>query len=385
MQVSKTNNAFHFDFTHDGRRVRRIIDCGELAHFLEGGQFHDLSANLGQGKPAVTFYDFIEKFYLPLNSKLNKKATTYKTDQVTMKGLARYFGDTPIHAITSESWEDYKRCRMSGPTPVRCKRIQDELAAPRNRRIIPPDRAASAWTFNRELSGMMQVLDYAARLSYIKKNLLEGTERLPTEGRHEFWLRLNQIEPYLTNIPLRTEETGDPLLYRNFAEFVILTGARVGEALLFSKADVDWARREFKLVTFKKKRKSGSEKVYRYFAIDSLGPRFLSLLKRMKPHPKTGYFFHGQSGRPLSYSFLRTRPMEGARLAGLDWFRLHDSRHTFAMHRAIVVRDFRQLQMELGHEDPMSVQAYLDNTARMSREESIFFVSATAKTPGPLA
>jgi hypothetical protein len=44
------------------------------------------------------------------------------------------------------------------------------------------------------------------------------------------------------------------------------------------------------------------------------------------------------------------------------------------MHRAIVVRDFRQLQMELGHEDPTSVQSYLDNTARMRREDSIFHV-----------
>jgi len=44
------------------------------------------------------------------------------------------------------------------------------------------------------------------------------------------------------------------------------------------------------------------------------------------------------------------------------------------MHRAIVVRDFRQLQMELGHEDPTSVQSYLDNTARMRREDSIFYI-----------
>ena len=44
------------------------------------------------------------------------------------------------------------------------------------------------------------------------------------------------------------------------------------------------------------------------------------------------------------------------------------------MHRAIFIRDFRQLQMELGHEDPDSVQSYLDNSSRMKREDSIFYV-----------
>lgn len=47
----------------------------------------------------------------------------------------------------------------------------------------------------------------------------------------------------------------------------------------------------------------------------------------------------------------------------------------FAMHRAIVIRDFRQLQMELGHEDPLSVQSYLDNTSRMMPEDSIFYTA----------
>ena len=42
------------------------------------------------------------------------------------------------------------------------------------------------------------------------------------------------------------------------------------------------------------------------------------------------------------------------------------------MHRAIVVKDFQQLQMKPGHADPVSVQSYLDNTTRFSPEDSIF-------------
>lgn len=54
------------------------------------------------------------------------------------------------------------------------------------------------------------------------------------------------------------------------------------------------------------------------------------------------------------------------------------------MHRAIMIKDFRQLQMELGHEDPLSVQSYLDNTSRMNPEDSIFcgvFVAQSQARP----
>jgi integrase len=92
----------------------------------------------------------------------------------------------------------------------------------------------------------------------------------------------------------------------------------------------------------------------------------------MKAHPESGFFFAGRRNRPLPYSWVYKHLTEGADSAGFAWLRPHDLRHTFAMHLSIVVRDFRQLQMELGHEDPTSVQSYLDNTARMRREDSIF-------------
>ena len=136
---------------------------------------------------------------------------------------------------------------------------------------------------------------------------------------------------------------------------------------------MDWERKEIRLITFKKKK--SRDKIYRYLLIDSLGERFISLLKNMKPHPATNFYFYGAKGEgtPLPYRWARRQLVAGARKANLDWLRPHDMRHTFAMHRAIVIRDFRQLQMELGHEDPISVQSYLDNTARLKPEDSIFY------------
>ena len=120
---------------------------------------------------------------------------------------------------------------------------------------------------------------------------------------------------------------GDPALYRNYAEFLILTGGRARESIIFNEKDVDWVRREIKLLTSKRKK---MEKVYRYLEIDQIGPKFISLLKRLKSNPKTGYYFCRPTGEPLEYKQVRQRLIAGARKTGLNWLRVHDLRHTFA-------------------------------------------------------
>lgn len=369
MQVRKINGQFEFDFTFEGRRVRRAIDSADLVHFLEGGAFADLDTNLGSGKAAISFYDFAYDYYLPLLSEATKKPGVYKTDRITMKSLAGYFGDVPVHRIQASDWEDYKKVRMTnGVVPIRCKRLAELPLDSRARRLAPGQKA-SPWTINRELSGLNQVLEYALSLKFIKENPIQNCRRLPAAARKQFWLKKNDIDVYLKSVPMPK----DSAMFRQFAEFLIMTGARVGEGLLFNARQVDWQRREIELVTFKKRGKE-RDAVYRYLSIDSLGPRFISLLRRLVAHTQSGYYFAGRRGRPLKYSWVYKHLSEGAEKADFAWLRPHDLRHTFAMHRAIVIRDFRQLQMELGHEDPASVQAYLDNTSRMRHEDSIFFV-----------
>jgi len=381
MLVTKTNDVFHFDFTHGGRRIRRVVTCAELAHFLEGGDFANPDANLPPGKHPITFYGFVAEYYLPMHCKPNKKGGTSRTDKISARSLARYFGDMTLHSIEPRHWEEYKSLRLAGKVPTRCGPIMEETLR-RNDRRGPKDRPASPWTVNRELSCMNQIFVYAARLQFVKANPMLGAARLPAQSRKDFWLKKSEIDPYLNSIPLRLFKD-NPRQLRHLAEFLILTGARIGEGLLFNERDVDRGRGEIRVITFKKKK--AREKAYRYLSIESLGPRFSSLLKGMRPHPSTGYYFYGANGRgtPLPYQWARRQLVSGARKAGLNWLRPHDMRHTFAMHRAIVIRDFRKLQMELGHEDPVSVQSYLDNTARLDPSDSVFHAAVTAQGPFP--
>ena len=98
-----------------------------------------------------------------------------------------------------------------------------------------------------------------------------------------------------------------------------------------------------------------------------------------QPHPKTGYYFYASkfSVSHLSVPYAERRFSEARAAAELQNIRMHDLRGTFAMHRAMVVPTFHQLQQELGHRDARSVQSYLDSSSqfRADPKESIFSVA----------
>jgi integrase len=95
--------------------------------------------------------------------------------------------------------------------------------------------------------------------------------------------------------------------------------------------------------------------VMRELNIKSFGPRLTQLLEKLSPHPVTGYFFHHPDGRPLRYESVARafRAIRGK--VGMGHVHLHDLRGTFIMHRAMVVKNFRQLQAEVGHGDAQSI------------------------------
>lgn len=249
MQVRKSEGLFEFDFTFGGRRIRQSVECGAFVRFLDGEEFTQREANLGVGKEAVSVYDFIYEYYLPLQSQPNKKPSAYKTDRSTMKSIARYFGDLMLHQVQVTDWEEYKRIRLSaGAVPIRCKRLEEKT----RRGEVPPLVARAAATINRELSGLKQVLEFALGLGFIRQNPIANRRRLPPASRKQQWLRRPEIDHLLGSIPLGPDgAAAGPVVFRDLTEFLVLTGARIGEALLFNARQVDLVRQEIEIITFK--------------------------------------------------------------------------------------------------------------------------------------
>ena len=165
--------------------------------------------------------------------------------------------------------------------------------------------------------------------------------------------------------------------FRDLFEFRVWTGARPEEAELFGKDNVNWETGEIWILTGKKRKRDGGTPRSRYFRIKSLGPRFEELLKSLVAHPATGrYFCNPMTGAPYAARYVLNVFGKASVAAGISK-RLpvtpYDLRGTFATHRAMVVRSFRQLQTEMGHSSPKSIEHYLASASHHRPQESIFY------------
>lgn len=205
-------------------------------------------------------------------------------------------------------------------------------------------------------------MDYAVSFGFLISNPLKKLSRPKGQPRKGFWMTKEQIEKFLSKL------TG---IYHDLGEFMIWTGARIGESLLFNKKSLLKSNTILKLLIEKTKKSEGTK--YRYLKIDSLGSRFESLLKRLNLHPITGYYFSNSEGNPVNMRQVQKEFKKAFKAAGLKNFVGHDMRGTFAMHRAIVITNFYELMREIGHKSPVSLQAYIDEAGTLEKSDSIFY------------
>ena len=340
MKVERDGDLVRFHFRSGNERIRRVVSLTDLVQFLDGARLRE--SNLPEGRLPVKFKDFVDEKYLPRCAKPNLKFSSYEREFDSALALSRHFGEELLHKIDLEAWEVYKSGRLNGTLAFSKRKCVNS-------------------TVDKEFDCMKRVLNYGTQLGLLKRNPLLGVKGLKIDSRRSIWLSKVEIERLL--------DCCDPWL-RDLMEFRVLTGARPSEAAVFGERNVDRSKDELWVVTLKK-RTAGDHP--RYFAISTLGRRMLKLLDRLKAHPKTGLYFCQPSGEPykldmVEHSFQRVRG-----LAKLNHITSYDLRGTFAMHRAMVVKSFRQLQSEMGHSNPNSIQSYLDSASRFSPEESIFY------------
>lgn len=348
MNVKRKGLEIEFDFRWQNERVRGSIPIDTLIKIVKG-EVTKAELNLGPKNKEILFEEFAESLYLP-NCKSEKREKTYKSEAKDIKILKRFFKDYKLHLITAEDREQFKQKRLAGELSLSGKPCS-------------PDRV------NNELSCLNQVLKYAQVLGYIKQNPLQNLKRLPTGNRLNKWLRKEQIELLLKECEKNNNLCNGHL--KDLVEFTILTGARLNEVVRFNVEDFNPQKTEVRVFTSKKRKSQGEH--FRWFNIDQLGPRFAELLQRIKSHPETGYFFYNEGGKSLSPTSYEHAFSKIRNPIGLDGTRIHDLRHTFCMHRAMVVKSFRQLQTEMGHSSATSIQRYLDEAQRFDITDSIFY------------
>lgn len=346
MSKRVVDGYYEVDFTYNGQRYRGTLPCQTLVALISGRSTEDGTKNLGRAG-VVGFSRFVDDFFMPQHSRVNKKPSAHYADVCSVVALKAFLGETPLHEISKAAREEFKQKRLSG-------------------KLSPRGIKCANNTVNRELSCLCQVLQYAVSVDCLKENPLVGLKRLPTIHRDMFWLTKEQFDGQLVSVATAYEAGR----YRNLIEFAAYTGARRNEILLFHRDDINWSRNEIRLATLKKRRRAKAE---RFLSVKDIGPRLETLLRRMKPHPETGFFFATKDGKPWNEHYVNKVFIVLRKKADLAQYRFHDLRHTFAMHRVMTRITFRQLQIELGHSSPQSVQAYLDQATRFDPKESLFY------------
>jgi integrase len=255
-----------------------------------------------------------------------------------------------LRAITAADAEAYLRQRR---TPEKCPRCDGKGKVSTGRRNEreslaclrckgAKEIAPSPSTLNREVTVLKHITRRAVVWEYLSRNpfldsqggVLAGLKALREPGGRTRFLNLDEIDRLLA--------TCEPVPYlKAFATVALNTGMRRNEILSLTRKSIDWQNRTAALTETKN---GEARQVY-------LNDAALEVLKALPPRLDGRLF-------PLHANQVSVAFMRAVRRAGIEDFRLHDCRHTFASYQAMAGIQARGLQTLLGHRDGRMTARY---------------------------
>jgi integrase len=240
--------------------------------------------------------------------KSNNRGSTHGKKQFIIRNLLDYFGDIPVGSITPEQVEAFKAKRLKKVKPA---------------------------TVNRDLAALKHALRLAVDWGY-----LEGS---PAE-------RVRQLKEPPGRVRYLTREEAAGLIkecskgLRPLVVAALHTGMRQGELLALEWCDVDFKRRQIRVVNSKTHDS-------RVVPMNEMLYNTLLPLRR-----KEGRVFISRRGRP--YSEIGSTFKLALDRAGIEDFRFHDLRHTFASWLAMEGIPLTAIGQLLGHKTARMTMRY---------------------------
>lgn len=116
MAIYKRGQTYWFEFTFEGRRIRRSTKTRsrKAAREIESAYRVKMAkgeVGLEEPKRAPTFSDALKEFLAWSSYQHSARPNTHKRYQVSSKALKRFFGSTPLDCITPETVEKFKTWR----------------------------------------------------------------------------------------------------------------------------------------------------------------------------------------------------------------------------------------------------------------------------------
>ncbi|MFA5459797.1 MAG: tyrosine-type recombinase/integrase [Candidatus Paceibacterota bacterium] len=320
MGIYKKGNNWYVDYYLKGRRKRKKVGPSKK---LAEQVLKDIQVKIAKGEylgifeeEKVLFSDFVQK-YLAF-SKTNKAFSSYKRDLVSSKNLLPAFGEKYLFEITPQMVEEYKAKRLQeGVTPA---------------------------TVNRELSCLRHLFNKAIEWGYLTKNPLQRVKLLKEPPGRIRYLKTEEIERLLKTIDSFPQYTKSYL--KPIVVIALNTGLRKGEILRLRWKDVDFIKKRITVNVTKTNE-------IRTVPMNEL---LYQELKKMTSNQENEYMFCNKKGKP--FENVRKSFDRALKIAGIDDFRFHDLRHTFASYLVMSGCDIRTVQQLMGHKDIKMTMRY---------------------------
>jgi len=320
MGIYKKGNNWYVDYYLKGRRKRKKVGPSKK---LAEQVLKDIQVKIAKGEylgvfeeEKVLFTDFAQRYLA--YSRTNKALTSYKRDLVSSKSLIPVFGEKYLFEIIPQMVEEYKAKRLQeGVTPA---------------------------TVNRELSFLRHLFNKAIEWSYLTRNPLQGVKLLKEPPGRTRYLKTEEIGRLLEVIDSFSNDI------RSYLKPIVLialnTGLRKREILRLKWRDIDLVKKKITVTITK------TNEIRTVPMNESLYQE----LKKMSQDQESEYIFCNKKGVP--YGNVRKSFDRALKIAGIDNFRFHDLRHTFASQLVINGCDIRTVQQLMGHKDIKMTMRY---------------------------
>lgn len=261
----------------------------------------------------MTFREFVIQDYLP-HAFANKRSA--KDDESRLRlHILPVFGDLPLNAISSHA----------------IQQLHDRLRVQK-----------CAATANRHLALLKRCFNLAGLWGKLDRNPVRGIRLHQENNQRQRYLSEDELARFLMALK---EESARPLA--DALRYLLVTGARREEVLRARWNEVDLERRQW----FLPKTKSGKS---RFVLLNDAAVNLLYDRPRMSNNP---FVFPGKKpGQPICNPYKGFQRI--LHRAGIQNFRIHDLRHSFASLAINNGASLYEVQHLLGHADSKTSQRY---------------------------
>lgn len=360
MSIYKRGENWYIDFTFKGQRIRESIGPSRKgAEKVIAKKKAEIAENkfldVRRDPDPIKFHDF-GKEYLQW-ARANKKPSSWDRELSTMRRLDKEFEGKILQEITTwqiEKWKAKRKEAIKKPDAVigSCKRkgrdgIEKEVwyveftspRGPKGRRRFKTKEEAEGYlkrlqtpvrpaTVNRELSLLKHMFSKAIEWGKCKENPAKKVKKLKGEVKRVRFLMPDEVQILLSSC-------ADYL--KPIVTVAVHTGMRKGELL-----GLKWEQVNFEQGIITLHDTKNSER--RDIPMDETVKTVLKGMEKKRDH-----VFCNEEGE----TFVRLqRSFEAAlKKSGIEDFRFHDLRHTFASNLVMGGEDLNTVRELLGHKD----------------------------------